>query len=344
MSDQIEAHSAAGSDGGETATGGLAVPLHKVSPFLFLGSLGFLVTTAVNQTLIQQMLAEWDPATKVANYSIISLLGSFTQMIGSIVFGALSDRTTSRFGRRNPWILGGGLVASSCIAAISFTDSFPVLLVFWLVGTSAVSAFTAPLAAIMPDRVAKNAMARASMIAGMGQMAALVLNGFIVAALLANAQAGLRIAAWPIAIAGVVVFFGAKDRQVAVEKNGGGIVEAFRAMRPPKSVDLYLALIGRFFFMLAINSLFLYQLYLLTDYIGASTEVAGSAMALFGVFLGVIGTASSIASGILSDKWGRRKPFVYVASGTLALSFVPFLLSASVTSFYIWAALLGFSY
>jgi MFS family permease len=344
MSDKTEAHGADKAGDSETADGGLATPLRIVGPLLFLGSLGFLVTTAVNQTLIQQVLAEWDPATKVAHYSMISLLGSFTQMIGSIVFGALSDRTTSRFGRRSPWILGGGVVASSCIAGISFTHSFPILVVLWLVATSAVSAFTAPLAAILPDRVAKSATARASMIAGMGQMAALVLNGFIVASLLGNAQRGLLIAAWPIAIAAVVVVLCGKDRPVAAQKEGGGVIEAFRALRPPKSLDLYLALIGRFFFMLAINSLFLYQLYLLTDYVGASTEVAGGAMALFGVFLGVIGSVSAIVSGILSDKLGRRKPFVYLASATLALSFVPFLVSASVTSYYIWAALLGLSY
>jgi MFS family permease len=96
--------------------------------------------------------------------------------------------------------------------------------------------------------------------------------------------------------------------------------------------------------MLAIYSLFLYQLYLLTDYIGATTEEAGAAMALFGVFLGVLGSGAAIAAGILSDKWGRRKPFVYLSSGTMVLSFVPFLISASIASFYIWAVLLGLSY
>jgi MFS family permease len=345
MSDQIETLDVNESSENLTPSGNLAVPLHKISPFLFLGSLGFLVTASVNQTLIQQILAEWDPVTKVARYSMISLLGSLTQMVGCIVFGALSDRTVSRFGRRNPWVLGGGLVSASAIAAISFTGSFPALLALWLVGTTAISAFTAPLAAILPDRVAKNAMARASMIAGLGQMLALVLNGFIVAALLADAKGGLRIAAWPIAIAGIVVFFGAKDRLVgSQEKQRSSIIDAFRAMRPPRSKDLYLALAGRFFLMLAIYSLFLYQLYLLTDYIGTTTEEAGVAMSLFGVFLGVLGSGSAIAAGILSDKWGRRKPFVYLSSAFMALSFVPFLVSPTVVSFYIWSAFLGLAY
>jgi MFS family permease len=344
MSDQIETHGDDGPGAGQTATGAPAVPLRRIGPFLFLGSLGFLISAAANQTLIQQILAEWDPLTKVAHYSLVSLLGSLTQMVGSIVFGALSDRTTSRFGRRNPWILGGGLAAATCIAAISFTDSFPALLALWLVGTTAISAFTAPAAAILPDRIATNAVARASMVAGMGQMAALVLNGIIVAALLADAQRGLLIAAWPIAIAGFAIFFGTKDRPVRGEGKPAGIVNAFRALRPPRGVDLYLALAGRFFLMLAINSLFLYQLYLLTDYIGATTEVAGGAMALVGVFIGGFGSVSAIAAGIISDKWGRRKPFVYLASGLMALSFVPLLVSPTIASFYIWAALMAFSY
>lgn len=54
-------------------------------------------------------------------------------MIATIVFGGLSDRTRTRFGRRNPWIATGGVLLGLRVTMMSFTSDFAVLVVLWVV-------------------------------------------------------------------------------------------------------------------------------------------------------------------------------------------------------------------
>ncbi|HIW92595.1 MAG TPA: MFS transporter [Candidatus Corynebacterium avicola] len=313
-------------------------PLRKIGPFLLIGNLGFLVTTSVNQNLIQAMLAQIDEDAKVANFTLIAIAGSVTQVIGSVLFGALSDRTTSRFGRRNPWILGGGLAASATIATISLANSYAVILALWIIATFAISAFTAPMVAIIADRVAEDQVARASMFAGIGQVISLLFNGILVSLVITMPRAGLLILAWPIAIAGVLVFFFTKDYQVKEVQASRSFRETVESLRPANSSDLYWAVFGRFLLMLAVHLLFHFQQYMLTDHMGLSVKGAGQAMAVSGLFVGVFGGASGIASGILSDRMGRRKPFLYFASAVLVMGYLPLMFSTNQMAFYLWAA------
>ena len=72
-------------------------------------------------------------------YGLISLAGPFSGMVVQPIIGALSDKTTSRFGRRRPYLLGGAILASlalwafpnSNIIAQFFGNSFGVVLAPW---------------------------------------------------------------------------------------------------------------------------------------------------------------------------------------------------------------------
>ena len=72
-------------------------------------------------------------------YGLISLAGPFSGMVVQPIIGALSDKTTSRFGRRRPYLLGGAILASlalwafpnSSIIAKFFGNAFGVVLAPW---------------------------------------------------------------------------------------------------------------------------------------------------------------------------------------------------------------------
>ena len=72
-------------------------------------------------------------------YGLISLAGPFSGMVVQPIIGALSDKTTSRWGRRRPYLLGGAILASlalwafpnSSIIAQFFGNSFGVVLAPW---------------------------------------------------------------------------------------------------------------------------------------------------------------------------------------------------------------------
>ena len=59
-------------------------------------------------------------------YGLIWLAGPFTGMVVQPIIGALSDKTTSRFGRRRPYLLGGAILAS--LALWAFPNSSIILL------------------------------------------------------------------------------------------------------------------------------------------------------------------------------------------------------------------------
>ena len=50
---------------------------------------------------------ELDPDGKATSYSMAAGIGTLTALIANPLFGRLSDRTRSRFGRRRPWIWWG---------------------------------------------------------------------------------------------------------------------------------------------------------------------------------------------------------------------------------------------
>ncbi|ETJ05655.1 MAG: Major facilitator transporter, partial [Actinomyces urogenitalis DORA_12] len=59
------------------------------------------------QVLLGLQASQVAPGHKEATLSLVTGLGALVSTLGNPVFGALSDRTTSRFGRRLPWIAGG---------------------------------------------------------------------------------------------------------------------------------------------------------------------------------------------------------------------------------------------
>src|SRR5881275_1745966 len=58
-------------------------------------------------TLPQQAFIIGGDAAKGQTLGIVLLLGAAVSMLAAPLFGALSDRTLTRFGRRRPWIVVG---------------------------------------------------------------------------------------------------------------------------------------------------------------------------------------------------------------------------------------------
>jgi MFS family permease len=103
--------------------------------------------------LIPAQVSLIDPANTAVNLAVVLPLGAIGAMIGNPLAGALSDRTTSRFGRRRPWILAGTLVTSAGLALLANSQSIFWLAAGWFIvqffGNMLFSAYTA----ILPDRV-----------------------------------------------------------------------------------------------------------------------------------------------------------------------------------------------
>jgi MFS family permease len=228
---------------------------------------------------------------------------------------------------------------------MSLTSSFPLLVGLWMVFQVGLAIVLAPLFAVLPDRVAQHNLGKASALIGAGQLVAQSLAGIVAGSLVTIPREGLRWLPWLIAVAMVVFVLLSPERDNRDEpRTPLSVRTLLRSFVPPKDRDFLLALAGRFLLLLSFMMILLYQLYLLTDYMGLSMERAGAVIAVGGIIMAISSGAATLVSGPLSDRLGRRKAIVMTASVIFALAALPLALSAQVSSFYAFLAIGGFAY
>ena len=84
-----------------------------------LANLGIMLAFYAPITSLLPRLAEQvSPTSKEATLGWILGVGALLSVIGNPLAGALSDRTTSRLGRRKPWVLYGAMLGALGIVAL----------------------------------------------------------------------------------------------------------------------------------------------------------------------------------------------------------------------------------
>ena len=71
------------------------------------------------------------------------------------IFGNVSDKLRTSYGRRTPFILGGTLVAVAAFSALGFANTLPLFIGLLLVSLLAMATFRSPAVALMPDVTVK---------------------------------------------------------------------------------------------------------------------------------------------------------------------------------------------
>ncbi|ABY23900.1 permease transporter, MFS family [Renibacterium salmoninarum ATCC 33209] len=105
---------------------------------------------------IQDILQTSEWVTNVVTFGIISGIAGVCALIAYPLTGALSDRTTSRFGRRRPWIAVGTLVFAIGLLLLSFQQSMVGVGIFWSISLIGFCILTAALTACISDQVPVN--------------------------------------------------------------------------------------------------------------------------------------------------------------------------------------------
>src|ERR1700738_1833255 len=116
----------------------LQVPTKAVNAgFQVLLSLANLVIwlsiLPISQILLPTQIAAFSAANKFTNLTIATVVGVLAAVITNPIAGALSDRTTSRLGRRRPWFLVGSMLSAVTLALMANSASFVALVVWWAI-------------------------------------------------------------------------------------------------------------------------------------------------------------------------------------------------------------------
>ena len=85
--------------------------------------------------------------------ALVAGTGALLAMFANPFFGKLSDRTSSRFGMRRPWMVVGLAGGSLGILVVALAPNIPVVLVGWCIAQLCFNALLAALVAVLPDQV-----------------------------------------------------------------------------------------------------------------------------------------------------------------------------------------------
>lgn len=99
---------------------------------------------------------------RAAALATVLTVGGLAALLANPLFGALSDRTRSRFGRRRPWMLGGTAAGFIGVVALAASDSLTAIIISWVCIQTAFNATLAAAAALLADTVPEGRRAAAS--------------------------------------------------------------------------------------------------------------------------------------------------------------------------------------
>ncbi|MBA2288333.1 MAG: MFS transporter [Ktedonobacteraceae bacterium] len=126
-----------------------------------------LCNIAIKQLLLPAQVSLLDPANTYTTLAIIATAGAAAGVITTPLVGALSDRTTSRWGRRRPWLIFGVIFVVVGLILMAQATTLAQLVIGEVITQVAVDSIMAVITAIIPDQVPLNQRAVASAFVGM---------------------------------------------------------------------------------------------------------------------------------------------------------------------------------
>ncbi|MET9545376.1 MFS transporter [Streptomyces sp. NPDC006627] len=243
-------------------------------------------------------------------------VGAVVSLAANPVFGALSDRTTSRWGRRTPWIVAGTAGGAAALLLLSAAGSVWWLAAGWCLVQLTLNAAFAAVTAAVPDRVPRRQRGAVGGWLGAAQLLGVV-TGTGLATVAGGTVAGYAACA-VFTVAGVLPYV-VRHRDLrlpAAERppwDRRGFVRSFW-LSPRRHPDLAWAWLTRFLINVSNSVVLLYLLYFLRDRLHHGDPEGG--VLILTAVNGVTMLATVVLGGAWSDRVGRRKPFV-IWAGTL---------------------------
>jgi MFS family permease len=289
-------------------------------------------------------VADLDPAGKTGALSVITGVGALFALVSNPVFGRLSDLSTSRWGQRKPYLVGGTVLGTAALAVIGLAPNVLVVGIGWCLAQLCFNAALAALVAILPERVPNQRRGVVSGLLGMTIQVAQVAGTFLI---LFTGTTGLGMFLVPALIAVVCVLgFAIFLKEIRYTRADLPRV-SWRSLvtslwiNPVKHPDFGWVWLGRFLLMIATALLTTYKTYFLMDRLHYTSAQAATILFWSMLILAVTNTVGSIACGWLSDVVHRRKVFVWGSSAVFGIGMFVVATSFALPTFFVGVAIAG---
>lgn len=286
---------------------------------------------------------EVDPDNAVQVYGSITAVAALFALVGNPLFGRMSDRSRSRFGKRRTYFVGGMVTGTAAVALIGLTDSTSVIMVGWCAAQLAYNAAIASLTAVLADYIPQHQRGRVAGITGVCNFGALAGAAYVAAwfsvntllMFLAPAIIGLILVA---AFAPLL-----KEAPTASERKAFDLRDFLTTfwVNPVSNPDFAWAWISRFFINLAWMTLLTYQSFLLIERFGYTNSSVPPVVATASLVLVAGILVGSGAGGYISDKTGRRKLFIAIATIIAAIGFPIIAFAGDLNTFHLGVVFVG---
>jgi MFS family permease len=296
------------------------------------------------QVLLAQQAEAVSPGHKEFVFGLVTGLGSAVSVVANPLFGALSDRTTSRWGRRVPWVAGGAVTGAASLLLLAGADSIPVMALGWCLAQGSLNAMFAALTATVPDQVPVRERGVVGGWVGVSQTLGIV-TGVGIATVTGGIAAGYVATAVAVIVLAVPYVLGSRDLPLSRGDRPAWNTKEFLSsfwLDPRVHPDFAWAWLTRFLVNLG-NSLGTLLLYFyLQDAVHYPDPETG--VFVLTIVYAIFIVLSTVVFGVWSDRLRRRKIFVVVSGIVTGLAALTLAVVQTWTGAVIGAVILGAGY
>jgi MFS family permease len=265
---------------------------------------------------------------KVTLLAVVTGVAAVVTILVNIAVGALSDRTLSRRGRRQVWVLGGALLTGLAVSGQGLQTTAVGMVLVWAIAQIGMSSTNAALMAAVPDEVPVSQRAWVSAFFGLAQAVGPLVGIALVAVVVLDLAPGFALLGLLALLLALPYSLGTRgvplDPAERPPLSIGAIAKG--VVTPLRHHDFAWAWSGRFFIQLSNALAQVYLFYYLQDYVKYPDPEGGTLVLIVVYTIGVVIAAP--LCGRLSDRTGRRKRLVVVSSvlqgaAGLLLAFLP---------------------
>lgn len=299
------------------------------------------------QVLLAEQAKRVSPDHKEVVLSTVLTAGALVSTICNPIWGALSDRTRLRAGRRLPWAVAGVGGGALALLLMSQATHVVTMVLAWSGVQLTLNMGYAAVTAAVPDQVP---VPRRGLIGGLVALAGTlgVLLGVGIAGATGSIAMGYLVIAIVLVILALPYILGAHDLPLPEDYRPepfqvGRFLRAFW-LDPRDYPDFAWAWVTRFLVNLGNYIALSYFFYYLTDGLGFADKDANGRLTILTGIYGLTIILTAVTVGWWSDRVGKRKVFVIWSGVVVALAAAILALVQNWPAAMVAAAVLGCGY
>jgi MFS family permease len=242
---------------------------------------------------------------------LVSLAGALVAFIVQPLAAALSDYTSSRLGRRRPWILVGTALDVVFLVALANAQTYLAFAILLTLLQFSSNLAQGPFQGYVPDLVPEQQVGTASGIVGLMSVSGQLVGAAIAGLAVSRDNVPLGILALAALEVGTMLpaMFGVADRPVPMPRRSGSVLAGVRgAITEAWQHRSFVWLLGsRLFILMTTGTVVVEAQFFLTRSLGYDEHEAATAIVILLAVTVVSAAGVAAWAGGASDRYGRRQ-------------------------------------